>query len=128
MTTSTPYKDPARNEGNKEQFTGKQLDETKNQINDLEHKEEKTQSEQEEKRIQKNEDSVSSLGDNFKRTCIRNIRCQRRRERARNWNSTGKNCERKLPYFVEGNRHASLGSTESPKQHGCKEAHWKTYN
>ena len=39
-----------------------------NQISDLEHKEAKNnQSEQqEEKRIQKNEDSVSSLWDNFK--------------------------------------------------------------
>ena len=64
------------------------MGEAENQINDLEHKEPKNnQSEQEEKRIQKNEDSVSSLGDNFKRTCIRNIRCQRRRERARNCKS-----------------------------------------
>ena len=44
------------------------MDETENQINDLEHKEAKNnQSEQEEeKRILKNADSVSSLWDNFK--------------------------------------------------------------
>ena len=43
------------------------MDETENQINDLDYKEAKNnQSEQEEKRIQKNEDSVSSLWDNFK--------------------------------------------------------------
>ena len=44
------------------------MDEAENQINDLETKEAKNnQSEQqEEKRIQKNEDSVSSLWDNFK--------------------------------------------------------------
>ena len=44
------------------------MDEAKNQINDLEHKEPKNnQSEQqEEKRIQKNEDSINSLWDNFK--------------------------------------------------------------
>ena len=43
-----------------------------NQITDLEHKEAKNnQSEQqEEKRIQKNEDSISSLWDNFKRSSI----------------------------------------------------------
>ena len=42
------------------------MDEAKNQINDLEHKEVKNnQSEQEEKRIQENKDSVSSLWDNF---------------------------------------------------------------
>ena len=46
--------------------------EAKSQINDLEHKEAKNnQSEQqEEKRISKNEDSISSLWDNFKRSSI----------------------------------------------------------
>ena len=44
------------------------VDEAENQISDFEHKEkENTQSEQEEeKRIQKNKDSVRSLWDNFK--------------------------------------------------------------
>ena len=47
------------------------MDEAKNQINDLEHKEAKNnQSEQEEKRIQKTKDSVSSLRDNFKHSNI----------------------------------------------------------
>ena len=48
------------------------VDEAENQINDLKHKEEKNKkSEQEdEKRIQKNEDSVSSLWDNFKHSNI----------------------------------------------------------
>ena len=48
------------------------MDEIENQINDLEHKEAKiNQSEQDEgKRTQKDEDSVSSLWDNFKRTNI----------------------------------------------------------
>ena len=48
------------------------VDKAKNQINDLEHKEAKNnQSEQEEeKRILKNADSVSSLWDNFKRSNI----------------------------------------------------------
>ena len=45
------------------------VDEAENQINDLEHKEEK-KTEQEEKRIQKNEDSIRSLWDNFKRSNI----------------------------------------------------------
>ena len=44
------------------------VDEAKNQINDLEHKEAKNnQAEQEEEKIKKNEDSTSSLWDNFKR-------------------------------------------------------------
>ena len=51
-------------------------DEVKNQINDLEHKEEKnSQSEQpEEKTIQKNEDSVNSLWDISKCANIQIIR------------------------------------------------------
>ena len=50
------------------QRNNSRVDKAENQINDLEHKEAKNnQSEQqEEKRIQKNEDSVSSLWDNFK--------------------------------------------------------------
>ena len=49
------------------QGTNSRVDEAENQINDLEHKEAKNnQSEpQEEKRIQKNEDSVSCFWDNF---------------------------------------------------------------
>ena len=48
------------------------MDEAENQINNLEHKEAKSnQSEQQqEKRIQKNEDSISSLWENFKRSNI----------------------------------------------------------
>ena len=54
------------------QGNNSRVDEAKNQINDLEHKEEKkpNQSEQEEKRIQKNEDSVGSLWDKFSRPNI----------------------------------------------------------
>ena len=50
------------------QGNNSRVDEAENQINDLEHKEAKNnQSEQrEEKRIQKNENSISSLWDNFK--------------------------------------------------------------
>ena len=45
------------------------VDEAKNQISNLKYMEAKnTQSEQQEKRIQKNEDSINSLWDNFKRS------------------------------------------------------------
>ena len=48
------------------------VDEAKNQINDLEHKEAKNNHmEQEGKRIQENDDSINSLWDNFKRFNIR---------------------------------------------------------
>ena len=53
----------------------RRVDETENQINYLEHKETKNNhSEQVVKRIQKGDDSVSSLWDNFKWSNIRIIR------------------------------------------------------
>ena len=55
------------------QVNNSRVNEAENQINDLEHKEAKNnQSEQEEekKKSKKNEDSVSSLWDNFKRSNI----------------------------------------------------------
>ena len=55
------------------QGNNSRVDEAENQINDLEHKEAKNnQSEQQQKRIQETEDSISSLWDNSKDTnsCI----------------------------------------------------------
>ena len=48
------------------------MDEAENQINDLEHKEAKNNqsNQQEEKIVPPNEDSISSLWDNFKRPNI----------------------------------------------------------
>ena len=48
------------------------MDEAENQVNNLEHKEEKTtkQDNKKKKRIQKYEASISSLWDNFKRSNI----------------------------------------------------------
>ena len=48
------------------------MDEAENHFNDLEHKEAKNNhaEQQEEKRIQKNKNSISSLWDNFKRSNI----------------------------------------------------------
>ena len=48
------------------------MDEAENQINDLEHKEPKNNQweQQEEKRLQKSEDSISSFWDDFKRPSI----------------------------------------------------------
>ena len=57
------------------QGNASRLDEAENQINDMEHKGAKTNQpqEEEEKRIQKSEDSISILWDNFKRSNIRII-------------------------------------------------------
>ena len=52
------------------------MDEAKNQINDLEHKEAKNnQSKEQEKRIQNNEESISNLCNDFKQynICIRQV-------------------------------------------------------
>ena len=50
------------------------MGEDKNQINDLEHKKAKNnQSKQEERESKKNEDSINSLWENFKRSNIRLI-------------------------------------------------------
>ena len=60
------------------------MDEAKNQINDLGHKEAKNQNNKGKKRIQKNEDSISSLWDNFKRSNIRLMGVPEGVEKARN--------------------------------------------
>ena len=111
------------------------MDKAKNQINDMEHKETKNnQSEQQEeesikkKKKKPTEDSIRSLWDNYKSINIHIIDARRRRERARNWKSIRKNNEIKLPSFGEGNRRPGPGSTENPKQDGCKEAHTKTHH
>ena len=60
------------------------VDEAKNQINDWEYKEAKnSQSEQEEKRVQKNKASVSSLWHNFKHSNIRIIGCQKEKRKSK---------------------------------------------
>ena len=66
------------------QGNNRRVDEAKNQINNLEHKEPQNNhaEQQEEKRIQKNEFSINSPWDNFKRS---NICIRRKRERERNW-------------------------------------------
>ena len=76
------------------------MDEVKNQINELEHKEEKNnQSEQqEEKRIKKKTQEVSSLWDNFKHINIWIMRVPEGEEKEQEIeNLFEKNNERKLP-------------------------------
>ena len=52
------------------QGNNSRMDEAKNQINDLKHKEEKTSQNNKKKKNPKNEDSVGSLWDNFKHSNI----------------------------------------------------------
>ena len=61
------------------------MDEAYNQINDLEHKKAKTKkphAEQQEKRIQKNEDSASSLWDKFRHSNIHIIGVQKEKRKS----------------------------------------------
>ena len=65
------------------------VDETENQINDVEHKNKKQAIRK--TRRQKNpkkEDSISNLWDNFKRSNIHSIRVPEGEEKARNWKTT----------------------------------------
>ena len=64
------------------------MDDAEKQIHDLEHKKAKNNQlkQQEEKRIPKNDDSVSSLRDNFKQANVRFIGVPEE-EKARHWKS-----------------------------------------
>ena len=80
------------------QGNNSRVDESKNQINDLEYKETKNnQSEQEEERIQKYEDSINSLWDNFKRSNICLIGVSEGEEKEQEIGNLSENSERKLP-------------------------------
>ena len=104
------------------------MDEANNQINDREHKEAKNnKSEQEEKRIQKNEDSISSLWDSFKRSNIHIIWVPEGEKKVQEIRNLKKIVKENFPNLVK-EKHASPGSTESPKQDGCKEAQSKTHH
>ena len=80
-----------------------------------------------EKESKRNEDSVSSIWD-FKHSNIHIIEIPEGEEKEQEIVNLFEKMirERKFPQFDEGNRHAISGSTESPKQDGCKEAHSKT--
>ena len=74
------------------------VNEADNQISDLEHKEVKNKQTEQEKRIQKTSDSVSSLCDNFKHSNICIIGVAEGEEKGQNIrNLLEKNSERKLP-------------------------------
>ena len=76
----------------------------------IKKKKKPSHAEQEEKRIQKNKDSISSHPSNFKRSKIRLIRLpgEEKEEEIRNLS------EQIVKETDEGNRHASPGNTESP--------------
>ena len=100
--------------------------ETRTQINDLEQKEEiNIQLEQnEETRIQKNEEKLWNLRDNFKCSNIWIIGVPEGEEQEIWTNNVGK-----LPQSVKGNRlPGGPGIPESPKEVGPKEEHTKAHH
>ena len=107
------------------------VNEAENSINDLEHKEAKNnQSEQqEEKRIQKNEGTVSSLWDNFKCSNIQIIGVAGGAEKEQ---EIGNLFEKKImkenfPNFVK-EIDMQVQEAQSPNQVGPKEAHTKIHH
>ena len=106
------------------------VDEAKNPINSLEPKEaNNNQSEQqEEKRIQENEGSVSSLWDNFQRSSIRIIGMPEGEEKEQAiGNIFKKIVKENFPNLVK-EIDMQVQEAQSPKQVGCKEAHSKTHH
>ena len=113
------------------QGTNSDRKETGTQINNLEQKEDiYIQPEKnEETRIQKNEERLGNLWDNFKHSNIRIIGEPEGEEEDQDIeNLFEKNNEGELPQSGEGNRlPGSPGSSEGPKEVGPKEAHTKVH-
>ena len=112
------------------QENNSRVDKAENQINDMEHKGTKIQPIRttRRKRIQKNEDSVSSLWDNFKRSniCIIGVAEGEEKELIIG-NLFEKIMKENLPNLMKG-IDMQLQEAQSPKQDGCKEAHSKTHH
>ena len=100
------------------QGNSSRVDEAENQISNLEYNKAKNnQSEQkEEEKIQKDEDSIRSLWDNFKyiNICIIVVPEEEREQRIEN--------------LFEEKRHTNLASIDSAEQDEPKEAHTKTHH
>ena len=106
------------------------MDEAKNEINNLEHKEAKTNhtEQEEEKRIQKNEDSINSPWDNFKRSNIRLIGVPEGEEKEQEIeNLSEKTVKENFPNLVK-EIDMQDQEVQSPKYDGCKQAHSKTHH
>ena len=102
----------------------------KNQIKNVEYKEAKNnQSEQrEEKRIQKNENSLSSLWDNFKPSNIHIIGVAEEEEKEQEiGNLFEKILNKNFPNLVK-EIDMQVQKAQRPKQDRCRETHSKTHH
>ena len=113
------------------QGNNSRVDEADNQVNDLEHKEEKNNQleQEEEKQIQKIKDSVSSLWDNVKGSNSHIIGVpegEEKQQEVRNlfekiMKENFSNLVKKIDMQVQEAQRA-------PPKNGCKEAHTKTHH
>ena len=105
------------------------MDEVKNQINDLEHKEAKNKhaEQQEEKRIQENEGSINSLLENFKRSNIHTIGIPGEEKEQDLGNLSEKIVKENFPNLVK-EIHMQVQQSQIPSYDGYKEANSKTYH
>ena len=112
------------------QGNNSRVDNAKDQINDLEHKEAKNnQSEhQKEKTIQKNEDSVSSLWDNFKRSNICIIGVAEGEEKELIIGNLFEKIMKENFFNLVKEIDMQVQEAQSPKQDGYKEAYTKTHH
>ena len=106
------------------------MDEAKNQIDNLEHKEaENNQSEQQkEKWIQKNEESVSSLWNNFMYSNICIIRVPEKEEKEQESGNLFEKIMKENFFNLVKEIDLQIQKAQSPKQDGYKEAHSKTHH
>ena len=125
--TQSEMKDRLFEIKNNLQGNNSRVDAAENQINDLEHKEAKNHQSQQEKRIQKNEGSVSGLWDNFKRSniCLIGVP-EREEEEQENWKFE-KIMKENFPNLVK-EIDMQVQEAQSPQQGGCKEVPSKSHD
>ena len=98
-------------------------------IKEQKTKQKKNQSEQqEEKRIPQNEDSVSSLWDNLKRSHIHIIGVPGGEEKEQEIGNLFEKIMKEQFLNLVKQIDMQVQETQSPKQDGCKDAHSKTYH
>ena len=104
--------------------------EAKNQINDLEHKEAKNnQSEQQKKKKNtKNEDSISSLWDNFKHPNICTIGVPEGEEKEQEIGNLFEKIMKEKFRNLGKEINMQVKEAQSPTQDGCKEARSKIHH
>ena len=110
------------------QGNNSRVDEAENQINDLEHKEAKNNrsEQQEEKRIPPNEDSISSLWDNFKKSNIHIIGVPEEEKEQEIGNLFEKIMKENFPNLVK-EIDIEVQEAQNPKQVWPKDDHTKTH-